>query len=115
MEVKLTGTMQIGKKLHEAVAVIASEAEENRQQFFGKITHSRYVKLIVFGHLWKTNFGDYRMLSEIRCRAFPNIEFIEGECPKCHLIVDEKLYPVRQSVGGGPSKCSVCGYEEELT
>ena len=115
MGVKLNGTMQIGKKLHEAVAVLADEAEKNRQMFFGKITHSRYVKLVVLGHLWKINFDEYKMLSKIRCRAFPNIEFAEGECPNCHLTVDEKLYPVRQSIGGGPSKCSVCGFEEELT
>ena len=115
MEPKLNGTVQIGKKLHEAVAVLVPECERNRQMFFGKITNSRYVKLIVLSHLWKINYADYRLMSEIRCSAFPKIEFIIGNCPVCNLAVDEKLYPVRQSVDGGPVKCNVCGFEEELT
>ena len=114
MGVKPNGSVIIGVKLHQVVAELAPEHEKTRQAFFGEITQGRFMKLVLLAHLWRINHDNCRLLSEIRCRAFPNIEFIHGECPKCKLIVDEKYYPVRQRLGDGPWKCSVCG-EEELT
>ena len=102
--------IEFSGKDYEPLEILARTLNESREIFFGKVTASRLVRMIISSHLYRSDFEGVRSLVALRKKRFSeDIELVPGECPNCKLCVDEKFFPILQRVKNGPIRCVVCG------